>query len=43
MNRDLGDKLLRSAKNGEIEKLIEILNENSNIVNYTNRVVFIFF
>ncbi len=42
MVKDLGNKLLESAENGEIENLLEILNKDANIVNYANEVVLIF-
>ena len=43
MDKDLGNKLIESAKNGKIENLLEILNKDANIVNYANEVVLIFF
>ena len=43
MGKGLGNKLIESAKNGEIEKLRRILNQNANIVNYDNGVGLIFF
>ena len=43
MDEDLGNKLIESARNGEIENLLEILNKDANIVNYADEVVLIFF
>jgi len=39
----LGNQLIESAQYGEIEYIQEILNKDANIVNYANKVVFIFF
>ena len=43
MDEYLGEKIIDSAKNGEIENLLEILNKDANIVNYADEVVLIFF
>ncbi len=44
MDEDLGNKLIESARNGESENILEILNKDANIVNYANEeVVLIFF
>ena len=43
MDEYLGNKFIDSAKNGEIENLLEILNQDANIVNYADKVVLIFF
>ena len=43
MDKDLGNKLIETAKNGKIENILEILNKDANIVNYANKVVLIFF
>ena len=43
MDEDLGYKLIESARNGEIENLLEILIKDANIVNYADEVVLIFF
>ena len=39
MDKDLGNKLTESAKNGEIENILEILNKDANIVNYADYLV----
>ena len=44
MDKYLGNKLIKSAENGEIENILEILNKDASIVNYANEeVVLIFF
>jgi hypothetical protein len=43
MDEDLGNKLIVSAWNDNIENILEILNKDANIVNYADEVVLIFF
>ena len=43
MDEDLGNKLIESAENGKIENILEILNKDANILNYSDGVVLIFF
>ena len=41
MDRNIGEELIESAINGQIGNLIEILDKNAAIVNYTDKVVLI--
>jgi restriction endonuclease S subunit len=41
MDRNIGEKLIQSAGNGQIGNLIEILDKNAGIVNYADEVVLI--
>jgi restriction endonuclease S subunit len=41
MDRNIGEELIQSARNGQIGNLIEILDKNAGIVNYANSVVLI--
>ena len=43
MDKNLGNKLIESAQNGDIENLKKIFNKDANIVNYADEVVLIFF
>ena len=43
MEKGLGEKLIKNAWNGRIEYLLDILNKDANIVDYTDEVVLIFF
>ena len=43
MNRVLGEKLLESARHGQLEEIKAILNKDPNLLNYTDEVVLILF
>jgi hypothetical protein len=36
MDRNIGEELIQSARNGQIGNLIEILDKNAGIVNYAD-------